>query len=167
MYKRQPSSRPNQDGRQYDKILYPLLLALAFLSPAGAATADDSKELRKQRQAAQKECQQQKNAHAREINEARRTFREYARDLKTEYREQAKDLDTGFELRRVELEADHKARVAGAEAEYQKKLGGFLRIPGSNLTKRRSRSCRPRRRPTAMRLPFRRSDGMTGRRTRS
>jgi len=33
------------------KILYPLLLALAFLSSAGAATADDSKELRKQRQA--------------------------------------------------------------------------------------------------------------------
>jgi cell division protein FtsB len=46
------------------KILYPLLLALAFLSSAGAATADDSKELRKQRQAAQKECQQQKNEHA-------------------------------------------------------------------------------------------------------
>ena len=50
------------------KIFYPLLLALAFLSPAGAATADDSEELRKQRQAAQKECQQQKNEHAREIN---------------------------------------------------------------------------------------------------
>ena len=112
------------------KILYPLLLALAFLSPAGAATADDSKELRKQRQAAQKERQQQKNERAREINEATRAFREYARDLKTEYREQAKDLYTGFELRRVELKADHKARVAGAEADYQKKLGGLFANPG-------------------------------------
>lgn len=63
------------------RILYLPLSALAltfFLKPA---TADESKELRKQRQVAQKERQAQKNERSKEINEATRAFREYTRDL--------------------------------------------------------------------------------------
>jgi hypothetical protein len=116
------------------RVLSLFLLVFAFLSPPGPATADDSKELRKQRQDAQKERQQQKNERASEINEATRAFREYVREFKTDYREQVKDLDTEFELRRVELQADHKVRVAGAEAEYQKKLPGLFMNPGVEFT---------------------------------
>jgi hypothetical protein len=111
-----------------------LLLAFMVLSPPGPATADDSKELRKQRHDAQQERQKQKNARAAEIIEATRAIKEYARDLKTDYREQVKDLDTEFELRRVELKADHDARVAGAEAENQKKLMGLFMNPGVEFT---------------------------------
>jgi hypothetical protein len=115
-------------------VLSLLLLAFMVLPPSGPATADESKELRKQRHDAQQERQKQKNARAAEINEATRDFKEYARDLKTDYRAQLKDLDTGFELRRVELKADHKVRVAGAEAEYQKKLPGLFMDPGVEFT---------------------------------
>ena len=116
------------------RVLSLLMLAFMVLSPPGPATADDSKELRKQRHDAQQERQKQKNARAAEINEASRAIKEYARDLKTDYREQVKDLDTEFELRRVELKADHDARVAGAEAENQKKLMGLFMNPGVEFT---------------------------------
>lgn len=112
------------------KILYPPLLALALLSLLNPATADDSKELRKQRQAAQKERQSQKSERSKEISEGTRDFREYVRDLKMDYQEQVKEVDTEFELQRVELKADHDARVAGAEAEYQKKLSSLFMRPG-------------------------------------
>ena len=116
------------------RVLSLLLLAFMVLSPPGFATADDSKELRKQRHDAQQERQKQKNARAAEINEATRDFKEYARDLKTDYREQLKDLDSEFELRRVELKADHNARVAGVEAENQKKLMGLFMNPEVEYT---------------------------------
>jgi len=116
------------------RVLSLLLLAFMVLSPPGPATADDSKELRKQRHDARQERQKQKNARAAEINEVTRAFKEYARDLKTDYREQVKDLDTEFELRRVELKADHDARVAGAEAENQTKLMGLFMNPGVEFT---------------------------------
>ena len=104
------------------RILSLFLLVFTFLSQPGPATADDSKELRKQRQDAQRLRQQQVTERTKEINGSIRAFRDYSRDLKTDYREQVKDLDTEFELRRVELKADHEVRVAGAEAEYQKKF---------------------------------------------
>lgn len=116
------------------RILYPLLFALAFLPSLCAATADDSKELRKQRQDAQRARQQQVQERNSEVNEATNAFREYTRDLKADYRERVKDLDTGFELQSVELEAEHKARVAGAEADYQKKLSGLFMNPGGEFT---------------------------------
>jgi hypothetical protein len=112
------------------RILYSPLLALALLSLLNPATADESKELRKQRQAAQKERQTQKSERSKEISEGTKDFREYIRDLKIDYQEQVKELDTEFELQRVELKADHDARVAGAEAEYQKKLSSLFMRPG-------------------------------------
>lgn len=115
------------------RILYPPLLALALLSLLDPATADDSKELRKQRQAAQKERQTQKSERSKEISEGTKDFREYVRDLKIDYQEQVKELDTEFELQRVELKADHDARVAGAEAEYQKKLSSLFMRPGAEF----------------------------------
>ena len=115
-------------------LLNALLLVLAFVFPASLAAADDSKELRKQRQDAQRERQQQVLERNREVNEATKAFREYTRDLKTQYREQTRDLDTEFKLREVELKADHDARVAGAEAEYQKKLMGLFMNPGAQFT---------------------------------
>ena len=115
-------------------LLYPFLLALAFVFPASLTAADDSKELRKQRQDAQRARQQQVIERNKEINEATKAFREYTRDLKIQYREQTRDLDTEFKLREVELKADHDARVAGAEAEYQKKLMGLFMNPGVEFT---------------------------------
>lgn len=115
------------------RILYPPLLALALLSLLNPATADESKELRKQRQAAQKERKTQKSERSKEISEGTKDFREYVRDLKMDYQEQVKELDTEFELQRVELKADHDARVAGAEAEYQKKLSSLFMRPGAEF----------------------------------
>ncbi len=112
------------------RILYLPLLALALASLANPATAAESKELREQRQVAQKERQAQKKERTSEINEATRAFREYTRDLKVDYQEQVKELDTDFEMRRVELKADHDVRIAGAEAEYQKKLSSLFMNPG-------------------------------------
>lgn len=115
------------------RILYPPLLALALLSLLSPATADESKELRKQRQAAQNERKTQKSERSKEISEGTKDFREYVRDLKMDYQEQVKELDTEFELQRVELKADHDARVAGAEAEYQKKLSSLFMRPGAEF----------------------------------
>jgi hypothetical protein len=115
-------------------IIYPLLLAVACLAPASVVIADESQELRKQRQDAQRERQQQVLARNKEVNEATRAFREYTHDLRMQYREQERDLDTEFELREVELKADHEAMVAGAEAEYQKKLMGLFMNPGGEIT---------------------------------
>ena len=115
------------------RILYPPLLALALLSLLNPATADESKELRKQREAAQKERKTQKSERSKEISEGTKDFREYVRDLKMDYQEQVKELDTEFELQRVELKADHDARVAGAEAEYQKKLSSLFMRPGAEF----------------------------------
>jgi hypothetical protein len=115
-------------------ILCPFLLALAFLAPVSLASAEDSPELRKQRQDAQRERQQQVLARNKEVNEANRAFREYTHDLKMDYREQERDLDTEFKLREVDLKANHAARVAGAEADYQKKLMGLFMNPGAEIT---------------------------------
>jgi len=115
-------------------ILYPFLFAFALVSPPGFAAADDSAELRKQRQEAQKARQQQVSERNKANNEATRAFREYTRELKTRYRDQTRDLDTGFKLREVELKAEHDARVASAEADYQKKLMGVFMNPGGQFT---------------------------------
>jgi len=112
------------------RFLYMSLTAVVLASLFHPATAAESKELRKQRQAAQKERQLKKNERNKEINESIREFREYVRGLTMDVREQVKELDTEFALRRVELKADHEARVAGAEAEYQKKLSNLFTRPG-------------------------------------
>jgi hypothetical protein len=115
------------------RIHYFPLLALALALPLNLTAAEDSKELRKQRQAAQKERQAQKKERSQEIGEATRAFREFTGELKTDYQEQVRDLDTEFELQRVELKADHDARVAGAEADFQKKLSGLFMRPGAEF----------------------------------
>ena len=115
------------------KILYLPLLTLALLFAFHPAVADDSKELRKQRQAAQKERQLQRKERSTEIKEAKKAFREYSRGLKKEYKEQVKELDTEFELRSVELKADQDAKVADAEANYQKKLSTLFMTPGAKF----------------------------------
>lgn len=110
----------------YLLIAIPLMFALA-LAPA---LADDSKELRKQQQAAQKERQSEKKERGREINDARRDFRELAREMKTDYQQQIKELDMEFELQRVDLQANHDIKIAEAEAEYQKRLSDMLMKTG-------------------------------------
>lgn len=115
-------------------MLYPFLLAVAFLPPVGLAAADDSAELGKQRQEAQKARQQQVSERNKANSEATRTFRNYIRKLTTQYREQTKELDTKFELREVDLKAEHDARVASAEADYQKKLMALFMNPGGQFT---------------------------------
>jgi hypothetical protein len=112
------------------RVLYISLFALALVLHLNPVAADESKELKKQRQAAQKERQAQKNERTTEINENTRAFREFTRDLKLNYQGQVKELDTEFELQRVELKADHDVRVVGAEAEYQKKLSSLFMKPG-------------------------------------
>ncbi len=103
-------------------------VALAFVFSLVAA--EESKELRKQRQAAQKERQLQKNERAKELNEATKAFRAFARELQSEYADKVAELEIEFELKRVELRAEHDARVAEAEADYQKKLSGLFMKPG-------------------------------------
>ncbi|MEN8213164.1 MAG: hypothetical protein ABFR19_02275 [Pseudomonadota bacterium] len=105
-------------------------MALTLLFIVTPALADDSKELRKQQQAAQKERQAQKNDRNKGINGARKELRATIRDMKLGYQEQLKDLDTEFELRRVELRADHDARVATAEAENQQKISSLFMKSG-------------------------------------
>lgn len=103
-----------------------LFIAIPLMIVLAPALADDSRELRKQQQAAQKERQAEKKERSREINDARKDFRELARENKTDYQQQMKDLDTEFELQRVDLQANHDMKIAEAEAEYQKKLSDML-----------------------------------------
>jgi len=116
------------------RILCASLAAFAFVAHLGSAWAAESKEITKQRQAAQRERQLEKNERAKSINEATRAFREYVRDLKADYQAQIKALDTDFELRRVDLKAEHDARVAGAESEYQAKIMGLFMKPEAEFT---------------------------------
>ncbi|UCE63798.1 MAG: hypothetical protein JSU59_01160 [Nitrospirota bacterium] len=111
-----------------------LFLTLAFIVPLNVTSADDAKELRKQRQAAQKKRQAAKNERAREISEATKIFREFTRDLKNEYQLILKDLDTEFELRSVELQAEKDANIATAEAEFQKKWSTLFLRPEGNMS---------------------------------
>ena len=116
------------------RILFRCLLAFMLASAWGFATADDSKELRKQRIDAQRERQQLVTDRTRELNDVTRIFREYTLDLDKDYRNRVQELDKEFRLRRVELEAGHSARVAGAEAEYQKKLENLFANPDVEIT---------------------------------
>lgn len=114
-------------------IRYPVILALAVFLSFDASAANESKELQKQRQAAQKERQNQKNQRSREISDGTKAFREYARELKSEYGPRANELDTQFELKRIELGAEHDAEVARAEADYQQKLSGLFTKSGQEF----------------------------------
>ena len=115
-------------------VLYPFLLAVAFLSAASLAATDNSAELGKQRKEAQKARQQQVSERSKASNAAARAFRNYTREIKTQYGEQVRKLDTEFELREVELKAEHEARVASAEADYQKKVMALFMNPGGQFT---------------------------------
>jgi hypothetical protein len=106
------------------------MITLALCFTLGKAAAAESKELRKQRQVAQKERQEKKKQRAAEIAEATTSFQEFARNLKTETQEKVRELDVEFELKRVELKADETAKVAVAEAEYQKMLASLFMKPG-------------------------------------
>lgn len=118
------------------KFVLPLLFLffLAFDSSLTLAGGKEDKELRQQRQAAQKERQQLKNERNRELADAARSFREFTQNLKTEYQGRLKDLDLEFELKQVELEAERKTKMAHAEAEYQKNLTGLIMSPDRQWT---------------------------------
>lgn len=107
------------------------LIALALVMLVNPAVADNDKELRKQRQAAQKERQAEKNERAKRINEATRSFQAFSRELKTEYQTMLRDLDTEFELTQVEIRAQRDAEIATVEAEYQRKLMSLFTAPGA------------------------------------
>ena len=127
------------------KQLYILFLTLAFIVPINVTSAEDAKELRKQRQEAQKKRQAAKSERAKEINEATKVFREFTRDLKNEYQLMLKDLDTDFELMRVELQAEKDANIATAEAEFQKKWSALFLRPEGKKDGRNSQGYRKRR----------------------
>ncbi|MDH3713447.1 MAG: hypothetical protein OET44_06310 [Gammaproteobacteria bacterium] len=110
------------------------LITLALVVLVNPAMADDAKELRKQRQAAQKERQAEKNERARRINEATRSFQTFSRELKTEYQTMLRDLDTEFELAQVEIRAARDAEIAAVEADYQQKLMSLFTAPGASGT---------------------------------
>jgi len=112
------------------RIIYLPILTLAILFVFSPAMANDKKELRKQRQVAQKERQAQKRERSDNLKESLRDFREFTREQIEDYQLQAEELTTEFELRSVELKAEHDIKVAGAEAEYQKKLSGLFATPG-------------------------------------
>lgn len=111
------------------RIFYMPVFILTLFFVLSPAMAGESKDLRKQQQAAQKERQAQKKERSKELSEATKEFKEYAREIKMEYLGQVKDLDTEFDLRRIELQAEHDAKVAGEEAEYQMKLSDLFMIP--------------------------------------
>ncbi len=113
-----------------NRLTHLSLAALALTLLVNPAAADNDKELRKQRQAAQKERQTAKNERSRQINEAIKSFREFSRQLKKDYQARLRDLDTDFQLRRVEIDAERNAAVATAEAEYQQKLMNLLTTGG-------------------------------------
>lgn len=117
-------------------IFYPLLLVLAFHSPASLGVADDNKELRKERQVAQEQRQEKVKVKERnrKVSDATKDFREYSRDLEADYREQMENLDTELELQTVELEADHEARIASAETEFQEKLSNLFMNPSHGFS---------------------------------
>jgi len=129
-----PLPEVSREGAEMTRILCVSFAAFAFIAHLSTAWAAESKEITKQRQAAQRERQLEKNERAKGINEATRAFREYVRDLKTDYQAQTRELDTEFELRRVELKAEHDASIAGAESEYQAKIMGLFMNPQAEFT---------------------------------
>jgi len=106
------------------------MLIVAFLFLSIPVTANESKEIRKERQEAQKERLLQKKERTDEDRENTRDFNQFIRELNEEYREQEKELDMEFELKEVELKAEHDAKVAEAETGYQKNLTGLFMKPG-------------------------------------
>jgi hypothetical protein len=108
-----------------------LVVMVALLCSVSPLPADENdKELRQQRQLAQKERQAQRTERNREISEARKMFSQQARMAKTQNQQRLKELDTEFELQQVELRAAHDIRTTEAEAEYQAKLSGMFLKPG-------------------------------------
>ncbi len=112
------------------RSFYLPLFIFALLLVFTPALANDSKELRKQRQEAQKERLIQKKERSEQIQDSTRDFREFTKQLTEEYREQASELDIEFQLTKVELQSEHDAKVAEAEAENQKKLTELFMTPG-------------------------------------
>lgn len=113
--------------------LYTSLMALVFVLVCNPSFAVDDKELRKQRQVAQKERVELKKQRNAEVSEARKAFRQFSKALKRDYRARLKELDTEFELKRVELESEHDSRVAEAEAAFQQKLANLFLNPGNGF----------------------------------
>jgi hypothetical protein len=116
------------DDEMHARLLISLFLPILLLaSPALSAQSD--RELREQRNAAQKERQEQKRSRDQQLSDASRAFREYARQHEQSYQERLRALDTEFELKRVQLRADEQRRQVDAEAEYQRKFTGMLMQP--------------------------------------
>lgn len=110
--------------------LFNLLVTAALLGTLTPVLAVEDKELRQQRQLAQKERQAERSERTREISQARKIFREQASMAKTQNQQRLKELDTEFELEQVELRAAHDIRITEAEAEYQARLSGMFLKPG-------------------------------------
>jgi len=117
------------------KKLTLLFVAIALILPVSQVHAKESKELRKQRQVAQKERQAEKTARNREIAEAIKSFGEFTRGLKPEYKTLLKEVDIEFELTQVDLQSERASKIAQAEAEYQKKWTSLYMPAGGHMNR--------------------------------
>jgi len=116
------------------KTFFILLFAsIALIFPISQVHAKESKELRKQHQAAQQERQAERTDRNRESAEARKSFGEFTRSLDPEYKTLLKEVDIDFELTQVDLQAERAAKIAEAEAEYQKKWTSVFMHPGGAM----------------------------------
>lgn len=110
--------------------LFNLLVMATLVCTLSPALADESRELRQQRQLAQKERQAQRTERTREISHARKAFSEQARMAKTQNQQRLREIDSEFELQRVELRAEHDVKIVEAEADYQARLSGMFMKSG-------------------------------------
>jgi hypothetical protein len=112
-----------------------LLLSLVIVLPFNQIHAKEDKELRQQRQAAQKERQAEKKQRNQEINDSIKSFSEFTASLRSEYPPLLEEIDIEFEFKQVELQADRNAKIAEAEAEYQTMWTSLLMPQGGQPPK--------------------------------
>lgn len=110
-----------------------LLMSVVLIFPFDHIHAKEDKELRQQRQAAQKELQAKKTARNQELADATKSFREFTRNLKQEYQALLKDVALEFELKQPELQAARDSRMAEAEADYQAKWSSLFLQPNGKM----------------------------------
>ena len=96
-----------------------LLISVVLIFPFNPIHAKEDKELRQQRQAAQKERQAEKKQRNQEINDSIKAFAEFTVTLRAEYPPLLQEIDTELEFKQVDLQAVRNAKIAEAEAEYQ------------------------------------------------
>ena len=116
-------------------LLTIMLVTVALIIPLDQIHAKEDKELRQQRQAAQKERQAEKKLRNQEINDSIKAFSEFTASLRSEYPPLLQEIDTELEFKQVDLQAEHNAKIAEAEVEYQTLWTGLLMPQGGQPPK--------------------------------